>query len=46
MNPRTTGIASFLGGVILALFAIIGGVGAITPAPNGSAGTLVQYDGQ
>lgn len=44
MNPRTTGAASFVGGVILALFAIIGGVNAITPTPNQTPANLAQYD--
>ncbi len=44
MNSRTTNAASFIGGVILALFAIIGAVSAITPDPNPTPGQLAQYD--
>lgn len=35
---------SFLAGVLLALFGVIGGVGAITPDANGKPANLTQYD--
>mgnify|MGYP000984569408 CR=1 FL=1 len=44
MKSWTTGAASFVGGVILALFSIIGGVGAITPSPNATPANLAQYE--
>ncbi len=44
MKSRTTGAASFVGGVILALFTIIGGTGAITPSPNPTPTNLAHYE--
>ena len=35
---------SFVVGVVLSLFAIFGGIGAITPAANTTATDVVNYD--
>ena len=35
---------SFLAGVLLALFVVIGGVGSVTPYANGKSSNLTQYD--
>ncbi len=46
MNPGVGSAASFVVGVMLALFAILGGVSAVTPDANPAAASddVVRYD--
>ena len=46
MNPGVGSAASFVVGVVLALFAILGGVSAVTPDANPAAASddVVRYD--
>ncbi|HRC41347.1 hypothetical protein [Nostocoides sp.] len=44
MTSGKRGLAAFVTGVVLALFGIWGGVGAITPAPTKAPESLAVYD--
>lgn len=46
MNPGVGSAASFVVGVVLALFAIFGGVSAVTPGANPASASdeVVRYD--
>ena len=46
MTSPVAAIASVVGGVILALFAVIGGVGAVASGPNAASASeeIVRYD--
>lgn len=44
MNIAVTRIAAFIVGAVLAVFAIIGAVSALTSAASTSDATVVKYD--
>ena len=46
MTSPVGAIASVVGGIILALFAVIGGVGAVSSSPNTASASeeIVRYD--
>jgi hypothetical protein len=44
MTSGMRGLAAFGTGVVLALFGIWGGIGAITPSPTKAPATLAVYD--
>lgn len=43
-STTTTGLAAFAAGIVLAIFGIWGGIGAVTPSANPAPESIAVYD--